>query len=54
MLALASEYSEEVIVDGREHIILDDAFERFSQLMQEPFIANKKLIKALNKTKPWI
>ncbi len=53
MLSTATEYAEEVLLDRSEHIVSDNIFERFTLLMQEPFIANKKLTKALSKDKPW-
>jgi len=53
MLSIATEYVEEVLFDRREHIVTDSTFERFSQLMQQPFVANKKLSKAFDKAKPW-
>ncbi len=53
MLSTATEYAEEVLLDRREHALCDSTFERFTQLMQEPFTANEKLSKALSKTKPW-
>ena len=54
MLFTATEHAEEVLLDRREHVVEDSTFERFTQLMQEPFTANEKLSKALSKTKPWI
>lgn len=53
MLSTATQYAEEVLLDRREHIVADSTFDRFAQLMQAPFTANKKLSKALGKTKPW-
>jgi uncharacterized protein (DUF1778 family) len=53
MLSTATQYAEEVLLERREHVVTDNTFERFAQLMQEPFTANKKLTNALNKTKPW-
>lgn len=53
MLSTATQYAEEVLLDRKEHIVTESIFERFGQLMQEPFIANKKLSKAFNKAKPW-
>ena len=53
MLSTATEYAETVLLDRKEHIVADSIFERFAQLMQEPFTANKKLSDALGKTKPW-
>jgi len=53
MLSTATQYAEEVLLDRKEHIVTDSAFERFAQLMQEPFTANKKLSEALGKAKPW-
>tara|TARA_R110002167_G_scaffold34573_6_gene110542 strand:- start:97355 stop:97672 length:318 start_codon:yes stop_codon:yes gene_type:complete len=53
MLSTATQYAEEVLLDRREHIVADSTFDRFAQLMQEPFTTNKKLSKALGKTKPW-
>ena len=53
MLSTATQYAEEVLLERREHVVTDSTFERFAQLMQEPFTANKKLSNALSKTKPW-
>ncbi len=53
MLSTATQYAEEVLLERREHVVTDSTFERFAQLMQEPFTANKKLTNALGKTKPW-
>ncbi len=53
MLSTATQYAEEVLLDRREHSVTRSTFELFSQLMQEPFMANEKLTKALSKDKPW-
>jgi len=53
MLSTATQYAEEVLLDRKEHTVTDSTFERFTQLMQEPFTANEKLTKAFGKAKPW-